>query len=149
MHATDRWLEDWVWGEPLPPPAAWGRPGLLLLFNLECAGCVGRAVPWLKRLAAERGAALTIGLVHTAYGHRVHPRDGVVPQLTRFAAEFARLTTPIALDLDGSWAEANGAEGTPHWLAYGADGRQVRSLYGSQENALTRLSYLVDELVAG
>jgi hypothetical protein len=37
-----------------------------------------------------------------------------------------------------------GAEGTPHWWVWDAHGRVERSVYGSQENALTRLGYVVE-----
>jgi hypothetical protein len=143
------WPEDFVWRGPVPPPGRWGRPGLVMLFNLECAACVSRGVPLIKRVAAERGDALQLVMVHTAYGHRQHPREALVPALERFAGAFARLEVPVALDLDGSLAAAWGAEGTPHWLIYDAVGRRLRSVYGSQENAQTRLAYALDELLAG
>lgn len=138
------WLDDWVHGEPLPAPAAWGRPGLGVAFNLECAGCVSRALPWLKRLAPAVGDRATLFAVHTAYAHKRWERDAVVPRLVQYATRFADLPFPVALDLDGAWAEAMGAEGTPHWWVWDAAGRVERSLYGSQENALTRLGYVVE-----
>ena len=141
------WLDDWIAGEPLPPPDAWGRPGIVMLFNVACAGCVSRAVPWLRGLAESRGDDLVLAAVHSAYGRAVWPREQVEEALERFLA-FARLPVPVALDLDGSWARAQGAEGTPHWFAYDAHGRLLRSIFGSQANAITRLEYLVDELLA-
>jgi hypothetical protein len=120
-----------------------------MLFNLECAACIARGVPFLKRLAAEHVGALRLVMVHTSYGHRRLAREQVAPTLEHFAASFARLELPIALDLDGSLAEAWGAAGTPHWFAFDVQGRRVRSIYGSQENAQTRLEYLLDALVAG
>jgi len=33
------------------------------------------------------------------------------------------LPFPVALDLDGSWAEVMGAQGTPHWWVWDATGR--------------------------
>lgn len=143
-----RWVDDFVWRGPVPPPERWGKPGLVMLFNLECAGCISRGVPLLKRLAAEHGDALQLVMVHTAYSHREHPREELVPALEHFAGSFARLEIPIALDVDGSLAEAWGAEGTPHWLVFDAQGTLARSIYGSQENAQTRLAYLLDELLA-
>jgi hypothetical protein len=142
---TPTWLEDWVHGGPVSPPASWGRPGLALTFNLECAGCVGRAVPWLKRVAPRVAGRATLLAVHTAYGHRTLPRDQVEPQLVRYATGFAQLPFPVALDLDGDWAQAMGAEGTPHWFVWDAAGALERSVYGSQENALTRLAYVLED----
>jgi hypothetical protein len=145
MDDADRgWFDDWLHGEPLPPPTAWGKPGMALAFNLACAGCVGRAVPWLKRLAPRVGDRAVLLAIHTAYGHEVWPREGVAPQVTRYAAEYAALPFPLALDLDGGWAQANGAQGTPHWFVWDEQGRLERSVYGSQENAITRLGYVVE-----
>lgn len=105
---------------------------------------MSRAIPWLKRAAPlVRGHAVVFA-VHTAYGHRALERDAVVPNLERFVRDFARVPFPVALDASGSWAEAMGAEGTPHWFVWAADGTVERSVYGSQENALTRLSYVLE-----
>jgi hypothetical protein len=145
MDAADHgWFDDWLHGDPLPPPTAWGKPGISLAFNIACAGCVGRAVPWLKRLAPRVGDRAVLLAVHTSHGHRVWPRGEVAPQVARYAAEYAALPFPLALDLDGGWARANGAAGTPHWFVWDAQGRLERSVYGSQENALTRLGYVVE-----
>ncbi len=148
MHGPDDddtlWLDDWVHGPALPSPAGWGRPGLALLFNLTCAGCVSRAVPWLKRASVAAGSRATLFAVHTAYGHPVLARDSVAPQVERFARSFARLPCAVALDVDGDFAERHGAEGTPHWLIWNESGELERSIYGSQANALTRLGYLLE-----
>jgi hypothetical protein len=118
-----------------------------MAFHLECAGCISRGIPFLKRLGQEHGERLQLALLHTAYGHRTLPREQVEPQLLRFAGAFARLEIPIALDVDGSRAERWGAEGTPHWFVFDARGALARSVYGSQENAQTRLAYLAQELL--
>lgn len=148
MEPTD-WPSDadWVWRGPLPDPTTWGKPGVVMAFNLECAGCIARGIPFLRRLAQEHGDRLQIALLHTAYGHRTVPRDMVEPELARFAGAFARLDFPIAIDADGSRAERWGAEGTPHWFVFDASGALVRSVYGSQDNARTRLEYLAQELL--
>lgn len=39
-----------------------------------------------------------------------------------------------------------GNGGHPHWFAFAPNGELVRSVYGSQENAQTRLAYLLEEL---
>lgn len=139
------WPHEAVWRGPVVPPERWTRPGLAMFFHLECAGCVSRGVPFLKRLWRERDGAFEAVLVHTSYGRRPLEREELEPQLFRFARDFARLELPVALDLDGSVAEAWGAEGTPHWLAFGAGGGLERSVFGSQENAQTRLRYWLDE----
>ncbi|MBB6098759.1 thiol-disulfide isomerase/thioredoxin [Deinobacterium chartae] len=137
--------EDYVWGEMLPAPERWDRPGVVMFFNVECAGCVSRGIPFLKRLTREYAGRLHVLAVHTARGHRRLPRADVEPTVRHFAERFAKLPFPVTLDLEGELAEYWGTEGTPHWLVFGAGGELLRSLYGSQENAQTRLEYLLAE----
>lgn len=141
--------EDFVHGEPLPPPTAWEHPGLVMVFNLECAGCVSRGIPFLGRLHAEHGDRVHLLALHTSRGHRLLPREDVEPTLVRFARDFARLPFPVALDVSGDLALAWETEGTPHWLAFAPGGELLRSVYGSQENAQTRLAYLLEEQAGG
>ncbi len=119
-----------------------------MFFNLECPGCVSRGVPFLKRLGAAYGDKLSTLLVHTSYGHRLLERDEVVPALTHFANDYARLAMPVALDLSGDLARAWGVEGTPHTCVFDGNGDLQRSLFGSQDNARTRIEYLLEELTS-
>ena len=66
--------------------------------------------------------------------------------MLEFVRQDARLPFPVALDLSGDLARAWAAEGTPHTLAFAAGGELLRSVYGSQDNAQTRLEYLLSEL---
>ena len=136
---------DFVHGDPLPAPGDWARPGLVMTFNLECPGCVSRGIPFLKRLHAEFGDSVHLLAVHTSHGHRLLPRGEVVPTLQKFARDYAKLPFPVALDLSGDLARGWHTEGTPHWLAFAPGGELIRSVYGSQENAQTRLQYLLEE----
>ena len=132
-----------MWGSPVAPPQSWSATGLVMFFNLECPGCVSRGVPLLKRLAKER--TLNTVMIHTAFGHKRYTRDEVVPTLQHFAETFARLSFPVALDLDGSLAESWQVLGTPHWLVF-RGGELYRSVFGSQDNAQLRLGYALEEL---
>lgn len=140
---------DFVAGPPVPPPEQWTRPGLVMTFNLECPGCVSRGIPFLKRLHAEFGQEVTLLAVHTSAGHRLLPREQVEPTLRHFIHRFARLPFPVALDLDGDFARGWHTEGTPHWLAFAPGGEVLRSVYGSQQGAQTRLEYLLTEWRTG
>jgi len=120
-----------------------------MFFNLECAACVARGVPFIKRMQKEHGERIRTMLVHTSLGHRELPREQVVPTLVRFAEEFARVGMPVALDLSGDLARAWKIEGTPHWYVFDAEGELARSVFGSQDNARTRLEYLLEELTQG
>lgn len=120
-----------------------------MTFNLECPGCVSRGIPFLKRLHAEFGEQVQLLGVHTSFGHRLLAREDVEPTLVRFARTYAKLPFPVALDLRGEFARYWHTEGTPHWLAFAPGGPLLRSVYGSQENAQTRLQYLLEEWVGG
>lgn len=120
-----------------------------MFFNLECPGCVSRGIPFLKRLHAEFTERTHLLTIHTSRGHRLLPRNDVEPTLLKFARDFARLPFPVALDLSGDLALAWETEGTPHWLAFAPGGELLRSVYGSQDNAQTRLQYLLEEQVDG
>lgn len=138
--------DDFVWGADVPEPARWDKPGLVMFFNLECPACVSRGVPFLKKLARAFASKLVILMIHTSYSHKHYTRDEAVPTLLHFADSFAAIPFPIALDLDGKIAESWGVEGTPHWLVFRSGGALLRSIYGSQENAQTRLEYLLGEV---
>jgi thiol-disulfide isomerase/thioredoxin len=146
-----RWPEaaDFVHLNAVPDPAQWTRPGLVQFFNLQCPGCVSRGIPFMKRLHGEYGEAVTLLAIHTSRGHRFYPRPEVELQLVKFARDYARLPFPVALDLGGEVAEFWQTEGTPHWLAFAPGGELLRSVYGSQEGAQTRLEYLLGEWVSG
>ncbi|MFC6618290.1 TlpA family protein disulfide reductase [Deinococcus radiophilus] len=105
---------DFVWHAEQVDPM---RPTLMMFFHLECAGCVSRGIPFMKRLHAQYGDAVNFVAVHTARGHRQLPREEVLPTLLHFAERFAKLPFTVALDDDGSLAAAYATEGTPHWIA--------------------------------
>ncbi|PTA67251.1 TlpA family protein disulfide reductase [Deinococcus arcticus] len=136
---------DFVQGPAVPPPSGWAQPGLVMTFNLECPGCVSRGIPFLKRLHAEFGDHVQLLALHTSFGHRLLPREQVEPTLLKFTRDFAKLPFPVALDLSGDIARSWQTEGTPHWLAFAPGGELLRSVYGSQQGAQTRLQYLLEE----
>ncbi|AWN22016.1 alkyl hydroperoxide reductase [Deinococcus irradiatisoli] len=129
----------------LADPLTWTRPGLVQFFNLECPACVSRGLPFMKRLHAEFGEAVSLLAIHTSRGHRFYPREQVEPQLLKFARDYARLPFSVLLDVGGEVAAFWHTEGTPHWLAFAPGGELQRSVYGSQEGAQTRLEYWLAE----
>ncbi len=141
------WPTDFVWGDVIPEPSKLDKPVITMFFNLECPACVTRGIPFLKRLNKEFGDDLIVFVIHTSFGHKLFERDEVVPTLLHFSEKFARLPFPVALDLDGSIAESWLALGTPFWLVFNKEGDLIRSIYGSQGGAQTRLEYLLEELV--
>lgn len=136
---------EFVYLDAVPDPTEWTRPGLVQFFNLECPAYVSRGIPFMKRLHTEFGDSVNLLAIHTSRGHRRYERQQVEPQLLKFACDYAKLPFSAALDLDGSVAEFWQTEGTPRWLAFGPGGKLLRSVYGSQEGAQTRLEYLLGE----
>ena len=116
----DMWPTTFAWRGPVAEPTSWGKPGLVMVFNLECAACISRGIPLLKRLAADYGDRLVPLLVHTTYGHRPVEPERVASTARHFAESFARLEVPIAIDPDEGLARAWGVEGTPHWFVFDA-----------------------------
>jgi len=141
------WPTDFVWGEAIAEPDELNKPVITMFFNLECPACVTRGIPFLKRLEKEFGDDLVVFVIHTSFGHKLFERGEVLPTLLHFSENFARLPFPVALDLDGKIAESWQALGTPFWLVFNKKGELVRSIYGSQGGAQTRLEYLLEELV--
>ena len=145
-----RWPDDFVWQHAVAPPEQWDvnntRPGLVMFFNLECPGCISRGIPFLKQLTRDYPQLISL-LIHTDYGHKHYEREDVVPTLTHFAKDFARLSVPVALDINGIIAKSWQIQGTPHWLLFSPDGVLNKSIYGSQDNARQRLEYALEELL--
>ncbi|MEZ4605240.1 MAG: hypothetical protein R2865_00105 [Deinococcales bacterium] len=83
-------------------------------------------------------------MIHTSFGHKIYSRDEVLPQLLYFAEHFAALPFSVALDLSGELAQSYEILGTPHWLIF-CEGKLLRSIYGSQDNAQLRLAYALEE----
>lgn len=141
------WPTEFVWGDAIADSRELRKPAIAMFFNLECPACVTRGIPFLKRLREEFGEKLAVFVIHTSYGHKLFERDEVLPTLLHFSEKFAKLPYSVALDLDGKIAESWQALGTPFWIVFNKDGDLVRSIYGSQGGAQTRLEYLLDELV--
>lgn len=143
-----KWPKEFVWGGEVAEAKELNKPAIAMFFNLECPACVTRGIPFLKRLHEEYGSDLAVFVIHTSFGHKLFEREEVVPTLLHFSEKFAKLPYPVALDLDGSIAESWQALGTPFWIIFNKAGELVRSIYGSQGGAQTRLEYLLEELVA-
>jgi hypothetical protein len=137
--------EDFLNGY-LPPPEHWQKPGVIMFFNLECAACVSRGIPLIKRYHARYAEGFHFLLIHTSLGHRMLSQEEVKPTLKTFVIDFAKISFSVALDLKGKLAHHYKIEGTPHWLIFGPQGDLLRSIFGSQDNAQTRLEYLLEEI---
>lgn len=118
-----------------------GKPLLILFFNIQCLGCVGRAIP-LAFDYLQEFENLNVVAIHTVFGKEVVTKDDIINIFTQKELPF-----PIYFDIGKTNYENFACEGTPHWVLMNGDGHIVRSFFGSQEGAQTRLMYALEELI--
>jgi peroxiredoxin len=137
------WQASDLEGHPAPALSDFGgRPLLLLIFSIGCPGCKARALPFASELALTYPSLQVIGL-HT----RLEGPEYSSAQIGGIA-EVYHLPFAVYVDDDHLAYDALGAEGTPHWILADADGKVVRSIFGSMPNALQRIDLAVRELLA-
>ncbi len=126
---------------PAGPEAYRGRPLLLLFFNIGCAGCTGRAIPYTLELH-ERYPQLHIVAIHSSFSvSSTYPVGQIKAVLDYF-----KIPYPVLLDEGETTFERYQAEGTPHWVLIDAEGRVLKSFFGSMEGAVQRMEYTLLEL---
>lgn len=117
-----------------------GKPLLILFFNIQCLGCVGRAIPLAYDFLQEF-KNLNVIAIHTTFGKETVTKDDIINIFTS-----KELPYPIYFDIEKTNYEKFECEGTPHWVLMDEEGNINRSFFGSQENAQTRLIYALEEL---
>ena len=117
-----------------------GKPLLILFFNIQCLGCVGRAIP-LAYDYLQEFKNLNVVAIHTAFGKKVVTKDDIINIFT-----LKELPFPIYLDIENTNYEKFDCEGTPHWILMDKEGNVTRSIFGSQDGSQTRLIYALEEL---
>lgn len=118
-----------------------GQPLLLLFFNLSCAGCTGRALPYIKELA-QRFPGLQIAAIHSSFS----PGSTYSTAQVRSVLEYFDLDFPVFMDDGEETFMRYEAEGTPHWIVFDAAGGVMRSIFGSLDGPVQRLEYLLAEM---
>ncbi|MDO5522417.1 MAG: redoxin domain-containing protein [Bacteroidia bacterium] len=117
-----------------------GKNLLILFFNIQCLGCVGRAIPLAYDYLHEF-KNLNVTAIHTPFGKEIVTQEDIINVFTR-----KKLPFPIYFDIEKTNYEKFECEGTPHWILMDKQGNVTRSIFGSQENAQTRLLYALEEL---
>ena len=120
-----------------------GKPLLALFFNIQCLGCVGRAIPLAYDFLQEF-EGLNVVAIHTTFGKADATKDDILNIFTT-----KELPYPIYFDIGKTNYEKFECEGTPHWLLINKDGEIDKSFFGSQEGAQTRLVYALEEIING
>ena len=117
-----------------------GVPLLIIIYNNQCLGCTGRAIPLAFDFKNEFSNLQVVG-VHSNFNHN-HVTEADIKSI--FTID--ELPFPIYIDPNHKVYDQFQSEGTPQWLLISKEGELVRSIYGSQEGAQNRLSYAIESL---
>ena len=143
QHKTDKIIIKSLDGETVDLMEIYhGKPLLILFFNIQCLGCVGRAIPLAYDYLQEFNN-LNVVAIHTTFGKETVTKDDIVDIFTSKELPF-----PIYFDIEKTNYEKFECEGTPHWILLDKDGNVSKSIFGSQDGSQTRLIYALEELTA-
>jgi peroxiredoxin len=117
-----------------------GKPLLIIIYNNQCLGCTGRAIPLAYKYGQEHEGLQVIG-IHTNFGASQITEEEIKSIFTTKELPF-----PIYLDNNHKVYDQFNSEGTPQWLLITSEGVLYRSIFGSQLGAQNRLMYAVEVL---
>lgn len=114
---------------------------LLIIYNNDCLGCTGRAIPLAYKFQLKYPSIKVVG-IHADFVNREGTKASIKNIFTSGENPF-----PIYIDEHHKVYDQFNAEGTPQWLLISKNGELFRSIFGSQENAQNRLYYALESLV--
>lgn len=117
-----------------------GKPLLIIIYNNQCLGCTGRAIPLAYKYGQEYENLQVIGIHSNFNNSEIIERD------IKSIFTSGELPFPIYLDNDHKVYDQFNSEGTPQWLLISRYGTLYRSIFGSQLGSQNRLMYAVDAL---
>lgn len=117
-----------------------GRPVLVLIYNNQCLGCNGRAVPLAYEFQQEFDGLQVLG-IHTNFGTQQTTEQDIKSIFT-----IDELPFPIYLDRGHTVYDQFNSEGTPQWLLITREGQLYRSIFGSQSGSQNRLMYALQDV---
>lgn len=118
-----------------------GKAQLLLIYNNDCMGCTGRAIPLAYEFQLQF-PDIEVAAIHSDFTNREGNKENIKAIFTSGEIPF-----PIYIDQHHQVYDQFKAEGTPQWLLITANGELYRSIFGSQDNAKNRLFYALESLV--
>ncbi len=116
-------------------------PLLLIIYNNQCLGCTGRAIPLAFEYQQQYDKLQVIGI------HSNFNANKITEQEIKSIFTIDDLPFPIYIDEQHQVFDQFNSEGTPQWLLITAKGTLYRSIFGSQLNVQNRLSYAIDDLM--
>ena len=114
---------------------------LLLIYNNDCLGCTGRAIP-LAYEFQQKYPTIQVAGIHADFINREGTKSNIKSIFRSGENPF-----PIFIDKQHKVFDEFNSEGTPQWLLISEKGELFRSFFGSQENAQNRLFYGLESLV--
>ena len=114
---------------------------LLIIYNNDCLGCTGRAIPLAYEFQQTFPSIQVLG-IHADFKNREGTKDNIKSVFTSGEIPF-----PIFIDRDHQVYDQFESEGTPQWVLISEQGELFRSIFGSQANAKNRLFYALESLV--
>ena len=117
-----------------------GKAILAIIYNNQCLGCTGRAIPLAYQLQKENVGVQVVG-IHSNFTHTKVTENDIKSIFT-----IEELPFPIFLDEGHLVYDQFDSQGTPQWLLITKAGRLFRSIFGSQEGAQNRLFYALEQL---
>ncbi|MFB9057673.1 TlpA family protein disulfide reductase [Mariniflexile ostreae] len=114
---------------------------LIIIYNNDCLGCTGRAIPLAYELQQTYPTIQVLG-IHADFNNREGTKASIKAVFTSGDVPF-----PIYIDEHHQVYDQFNAEGTPQWLLISEEGKLFRSIFGSQDNAQNRLYYAIENLI--
>lgn len=114
---------------------------LLIIYNNDCLGCTGRAIP-LAYEFQQKHPKLQVAGIHADFPNREGTKENIKSVFTSGENPF-----PIYIDEQHQVYNQFNAEGTPQWLLITEKGELFRSIFGSQDNAQNRLYYALESVL--
>lgn len=118
-----------------------GTPILLIIYNNQCLGCTGRAIPLAYEYQQQYKQLQVIGIHSNFNSNKVTEED------IKSIFTIDKLPFPIYIDENHQIYDQFKSEGTPQWILITDKGTLFRSIFGSQLNVQNRLSYAIEDLM--
>ncbi|WP_166966590.1 TlpA family protein disulfide reductase [Yeosuana marina] len=113
---------------------------LLIIYNNDCLGCTGRAIP-LAYEFQQQYPSIQVAGIHANFVNREATKASIKSIFTSGENPF-----PIYIDEHHKVFDQFESEGTPQWVLISENGELFRSIFGSQDNAKNRLFYALESL---
>jgi len=117
-----------------------GQNLLIIIYNNQCLGCTGRAIPLAYDFKNKFDGLQVLG-IHSNFANQKITGEDIKSIFT-----IDKLPFPIYIDKEAKVYEQFESEGTPQWVLINSHGKLYRSIFGSQEGAQNRLMYALNEL---